>query len=110
MNCMYWRTGDVLAGRPGMITRGARPDTKGKRHGLSAGAEIPRRSGVASRVQGELGEPVVLDATLRKHFKEQRSPAGVPRSTDAVSDRKPMVISVPVATILFIPQEFTTFL
>ena len=100
--CTYLRTG--------IITRGTRPGRMGECQGLSAGAETPRKSGVASRVQGELGEPVVLEATLTKHFKEQRSTAGVPRSIDAVSDRKPVVISVPVATILFIPQEFTTSL
>ena len=100
MYCTYWRTG--------MITRGTHPGRMGECQGLSVGAETPRRSGVASRVQGELGEPVVREATLTKHFKEQRSTAGVPRSIDAVSDRKPVVIPVPVATILFIPQEFTT--
>ena len=81
--CTYLRTG--------IITRGTRPGRMGECQGLSAGAETPRKSGVASRVQGELGEPVVLEATLTKHFKEQRSTAGVPRSIDAVSDRKPVV-------------------
>ena len=78
-----------------MITRGAGPGRMGECQGLSAGAETPRRSGVAHGVGGKLGEPLVLEAMLRKHFKEQRSTASVSRTIDAMRGRRPVVISVP---------------